>query len=179
MHGLSLSHSPTHTFVLTLSLRAPTALPPLPTHPWSPQDSTFLFTEPRQTCLGLWLALEDATVDNGCVWARPGSHKEPLRRQFYRNPAHFGTAGGAEGAVAGDPSAPQMLFEDFVGPEDEGGVAWEGTLPAGVPQDQAARDAGFVPAECKKVRRGGEGGRVGADAGGEWTNSPNVKCDSI
>jgi hypothetical protein len=166
MHGLSLSHSPTHTFVLTLSLRAPTALPPLPTHPWSPQDSTFLFTEPRQTCLGLWLALEDATVDNGCVWARPGSHKEPLRRQFYRNPAHFGTAGGAEGAVAGDPSAPQMLFEDFVGPEEEGGVAWEGTLPAGVPQDQAARDAGFVPAECKKVRRGGEGGGGGGGGGG-------------
>jgi hypothetical protein len=24
------------------------------------QDSTFLWTEPRQTCVGLWLALEDA-----------------------------------------------------------------------------------------------------------------------
>ena len=33
------------------------------------QDSTFLFTEPHQTCLGLWLALDDATLENGCLWA--------------------------------------------------------------------------------------------------------------
>ena len=42
----------------------------------SHQDSTFLFTEPRQTCLGLWLALEEANLGNGCVWGRPGSHTE-------------------------------------------------------------------------------------------------------
>ena len=34
----------------------------------SHQDSTYLFTTPHQTCLGLWLALDDATVENGaCV----------------------------------------------------------------------------------------------------------------
>ena len=49
----------------------------------SHQDSTFLFTEPRQTCLGLWLALEKATEENGCVWGRPGSHNEPVRRRFW------------------------------------------------------------------------------------------------
>ncbi|GJM96356.1 hypothetical protein PR202_ga13182 [Eleusine coracana subsp. coracana] len=38
------------------------------------QDSTFLYTEPR-TCTGLWLALQDATISNGCLWAIPGSHK--------------------------------------------------------------------------------------------------------
>lgn len=46
----------------------------------SHQDSTFLHTEPRQTCIGLWLALDDATLTNGCLWLRPGSHKEKLRR---------------------------------------------------------------------------------------------------
>lgn len=38
------------------------------------QDNSFLYTEP-QTCTGLWLALEDATILNGCLWAIPGSHK--------------------------------------------------------------------------------------------------------
>ena len=53
------------------------------------QDSTFLHTSPKQTvlgkifkldseaviCLGMWIALEDATEDNGCLWSVPGSHK--------------------------------------------------------------------------------------------------------
>jgi phytanoyl-CoA hydroxylase len=41
----------------------------------SHQDSTFLHTEPRQTCLGLWLALDNADISNGCLWVRPGSHR--------------------------------------------------------------------------------------------------------
>ncbi len=55
----------------------------------SHQDSSFLYTQPRQTCLGLWLALQDATLSNGCIWARPGSHAEPVRRRFFRNPDYF------------------------------------------------------------------------------------------
>jgi len=38
------------------------------------QDATYLWTEP-QTVIGLWVALEDATVDNGCLWGIPGGHK--------------------------------------------------------------------------------------------------------
>lgn len=38
------------------------------------QDNSFLYTDPP-TCTGLWLALEDATVTNGCLWAIPRSHK--------------------------------------------------------------------------------------------------------
>jgi len=49
------------------------------------QDHTFLWTDPP-TVTGLWFALEDATVDNGCLWARPGSHTEPPRRRFHRAP---------------------------------------------------------------------------------------------
>jgi phytanoyl-CoA hydroxylase len=108
----------------------------------SHQDATFLFTTPRQTCLGLWLALEDATLDNGCVWARPGSHVEPLRRHFQRNPAHF---------EQGDAAAPQMIFRNlFAGGLDQTPAPWEGALPPGTPEDQAARAAGFVPFECKR-----------------------------
>lgn len=49
----------------------------------SHQDATFLYTEPV-TCTGLWLALEDATLDNGCLWALPGGHRTSLRRRFVR-----------------------------------------------------------------------------------------------
>lgn len=38
------------------------------------QDATFLYTEPLGRLLGIWMALEDATLDNGCLWFIPGSH---------------------------------------------------------------------------------------------------------
>jgi phytanoyl-CoA hydroxylase len=48
------------------------------------QDSTFLYTDPL-TCTGFWFALEDATLDNGCLWAIPGGHRGGLRKKFVRN----------------------------------------------------------------------------------------------
>ena len=54
------------------------------------QDSTFLFTEPA-SCVGFWFALEDATAENGCLWAKPGGHKTSLRSWFRRK-----AAGGTE-----------------------------------------------------------------------------------
>lgn len=47
------------------------------------QDSTFLYTDPPSV-VGLWFALEDATVDNGCLWALPGLHTEGLKSRFVR-----------------------------------------------------------------------------------------------
>lgn len=48
------------------------------------QDSTFLYTEP-QTIAGLWFALEDATLENGCLRAIPGGHKLGLKSRWVRN----------------------------------------------------------------------------------------------
>ncbi len=48
------------------------------------QDSTFLYTEP-ETCVGFWIALEDATVENGCMWAAAGGHSSSLRHRFRKN----------------------------------------------------------------------------------------------
>ncbi len=45
------------------------------------QDSTFLFTEP-ESCVGFWFALEDATLENGCLWAIPSAHRGPLKSRF-------------------------------------------------------------------------------------------------
>jgi phytanoyl-CoA hydroxylase len=50
------------------------------------QDATFLVTDPISV-VGLWFALEDATTDNGCLWALPGGHREPLRKRFARAPS--------------------------------------------------------------------------------------------
>lgn len=47
------------------------------------QDSTFLYTEPEPV-IGLWFALEDATIENGCLWAIPKAHKLGLKSRFIR-----------------------------------------------------------------------------------------------
>jgi phytanoyl-CoA hydroxylase len=47
------------------------------------QDSTYLYTEP-ESCTGFWFALEDATIDNGCMYFIPGLHKGPLKQRNYR-----------------------------------------------------------------------------------------------
>ncbi|MEW5318216.1 MAG: hypothetical protein WDW38_009456 [Sanguina aurantia] len=51
------------------------------------QDSTFLHTTPL-TCTGLWWALEDATTENGCLWAQPGIHTAGLQRRFFTQGGH-------------------------------------------------------------------------------------------
>ncbi len=47
------------------------------------QDATFLYTEPL-TVTGLWFALEDATQENGCLWALAGGHRRGLKSRFLR-----------------------------------------------------------------------------------------------
>ena len=48
------------------------------------QDSTFLYTEPIDIA-GMWFALEDATIDNGCLWALPGGHRNGLKSRWRRS----------------------------------------------------------------------------------------------
>jgi phytanoyl-CoA hydroxylase len=47
------------------------------------QDATFLYTEPLSVT-GLWFALEDATTENGCLWALAGGHRRGLKSRFLR-----------------------------------------------------------------------------------------------
>ena len=47
------------------------------------QDSTFLYTDPIEIA-GLWFALEDATIENGCLWAIPGGHLHGLKSRWRR-----------------------------------------------------------------------------------------------
>jgi phytanoyl-CoA hydroxylase len=55
------------------------------------QDASFFVTTP-QTVTTFWFALEDATLDNGCLWVQPGGHRGPLREQYLcegRDPARL------------------------------------------------------------------------------------------
>ena len=38
------------------------------------QDEIYIPTRDRSLC-GAWIAVDDATIDNGCLWVLPGSHK--------------------------------------------------------------------------------------------------------
>jgi len=67
------------------------------------QDSTFLYTEPQQIA-GLWFALEDATIENGCLWAIPEGHRLGLKSRWLRN---------AEGGMSFD------VYDDTPWPEEK------------------------------------------------------------
>jgi phytanoyl-CoA hydroxylase len=46
-------------------------------------DGAFLYTEP-QSVIGFWWALDDCTLNNGCLWAVPGSHRIGVERRYKR-----------------------------------------------------------------------------------------------
>lgn len=48
------------------------------------QDASYLHTRPASV-IGVWVALEDATRDNGCLLVAPGAHHSPLRERFRVN----------------------------------------------------------------------------------------------
>lgn len=48
------------------------------------QDNTYLYM-PNQPVTGLWFALEAATLENGCLWAIPGGHKQALKSRMTRD----------------------------------------------------------------------------------------------
>lgn len=45
------------------------------------QDSTYLFTSPEPVT-GFWFALEDATLENGCLYVEPAGHHRGLQKRF-------------------------------------------------------------------------------------------------
>jgi phytanoyl-CoA hydroxylase len=52
------------------------------------QDASFLLTGP-QSVIGFWWALEDATLDNGCLWV--ANQRGPLRERYVRQRDGFVT----------------------------------------------------------------------------------------
>lgn len=66
--------------------KAPGTNTPTPWH----QDAAYWIDMPDSRAASCWLALDDATIDNGCMWYVPKSHLKPLRPH-----RHMGVKGGA------------------------------------------------------------------------------------
>jgi phytanoyl-CoA hydroxylase len=47
-------------------------------------DNTYITTEPKLTCRGIWFSLDDAMLKNSCLFAIPGSHKRKTDFFFKR-----------------------------------------------------------------------------------------------
>jgi len=53
-------------------------------------DHTYLWTEPRSV-VGFWFAIDDATRENGCMWAVPGGHRLAVRTRSRLNESRTAT----------------------------------------------------------------------------------------
>lgn len=90
------------------------------------QDSTFLYTDPP-SAVGFWYALEDATLENGCLSFLPGSHKwAPISKRLVRKAGNTGT---------------EMATNE--GPRFPVGESY------GEKKDEEAKDGDYVPGEVK------------------------------
>ena len=84
------------------------------------QDETFIPTHDA-SLTGVWIALDDATIDNGCLWVQPGSHagRTPWPSQPCSDPRFDGSPQSCgwdsprwprEGGVAAEVSAGSVVF---------------------------------------------------------------------
>lgn len=78
------------------------------------QDASYLHSDPSSV-VGLWVALEDADRDNGCLWVQPGGHLSPLR-EIYQ-------------VEDGEESGTLTTLDDTPWPNDSDSIAVE--VPAG------------------------------------------------
>lgn len=53
-------------------------------------DHTYLWTEPASV-VGFWFAIDDATTENGCMWALPGGHRLPVKARSKLNAGRTAT----------------------------------------------------------------------------------------
>jgi hypothetical protein len=81
--------------------------------PWH-QDNGYAPTDPAEyaTC---WLALTDATVDNGCIWVLPGSHRRgPIRHRMADRTFRTGYEGAETGLAAPVPRGAVLVFSSLL-----------------------------------------------------------------
>lgn len=64
------------------------------------QDASYLYTDPVNL-VGFWIALDDVTLENGCLWMAPGSHVSGVHRRYVRNK---------------DPNSKELLLYDKAAP---------------------------------------------------------------
>ena len=114
------------------------------------QDATFLATNPISVT-GFWFAIEDATLENGCLWAAPGGHRTSLRKTFRRlgGPGPDGDGAGTEFDVH-DASPLPAAPDDLVPLEVEAGtlVLLHGLLPHWSDVNRSAKSRHAYSVHC-------------------------------
>ena len=62
------------------------------------QDEIYIPTRDRSLC-GAWIAMDDATIENGCLWVIPGSHRSGYLypQRAHNNPDEFDTSAESYG----------------------------------------------------------------------------------
>lgn len=93
--------------------------------PWH-QDNGYTYVEP-QMYLTCWLALTDATLDNGCPWVVPGAHRHGTLRHHWVDPIGWECFDDPPGAVAAEvPAGGAVVFSSvtphLTGPNTTGAV---------------------------------------------------------
>jgi ectoine hydroxylase-related dioxygenase (phytanoyl-CoA dioxygenase family) len=85
--------------------------------PWH-QDNGYTYIEPQQylTC---WIALTDATIDNGCPWVVPGLHRLGTLQHRW-TPLGFQCLDDVEGAVAVEAEAGSIVVFSSLTPHRTG-----------------------------------------------------------
>ena len=109
--------------------------------PWH-QDNGYTFVEPQQylTC---WVALTDATVDNGCPWVLPGKHHGGTYAHE-RSELGFVCAREPEGAVPAPARAGSVVVFSSLTPHATGANRTDDTRKAYIVQ--------FAPDGAETVR---------------------------
>lgn len=49
--------------------------------PWH-QDAAYWIDLPDKRALSFWFAIDESTLNNGCMWYKPKSHLQPLKKHF-------------------------------------------------------------------------------------------------
>ncbi len=121
------------------------------------QDNGYTYVEP-QTYLTCWVALTDATLDNGCVWVLPGVHRRGTLAHR-DTPIGFECCRDPEGAVAVPVTAGSVVVFSSLTPHatgrnttdsvrtayilqyaPDGAVALHGDAANGAPTDRIAQN---------------------------------------
>ena len=80
--------------------------------PWH-QDNGYTFIEPQQY-LTVWLALTDATEENGCPWVVPGLHRRGTLRHHFVDPLGWECLKDPAGAIAAPvPAGGAVVFSSL------------------------------------------------------------------
>jgi len=76
------------------------------------QDDTFLRTGPEKSTIGVWVALEKCTIENGCLRALPRSHLNGTRKRMFVN--HDAEVRKVQFSNDGDGEEVEHNIEEFV-----------------------------------------------------------------